>query len=209
MENITNLPRCKECNRLLKKKDINEQTLCPKCLDKTLGTKLVGVLNLEPEVIQLKQINTEVREEPLQIEQDTEPSNDEQTTDTSDTQHERPPEDVKPKPINEQSAEVKVKPGQAIRDKFMELVSEGKITEEYIFELSTKEVTAQLFSVRYPFLKEFNPNVSIKEITYVNGHARYSSKPITIGGRQYLITNDLYSKTVPKFSEWADNLSKC
>ncbi len=101
-----------------------------------------------------------------------------------------------------------LKAGQVIRSRFMELINEGKITKEYIFELSTKEGTTQFFGVRYPFLKEFNHGVPIKELTYVKGHARYSSKPVTIGAQQYLITNDLYKTTVPKFFDWAQSLSK-
>ncbi len=65
---------------------------------------------------------------------------------------------------------------------------------------------AFIFGVQYAFLREFNPNVSIKEITYVNGNARYSSKPVEINGKQYLITNELYSKTLHKFLEWADSI---
>lgn len=104
--------------------------------------------------------------------------------------------------------DVPLKPGQAIRNKFMELVTEGKITEEYIYELSTKEGTAKFFGVRYPFLKEFNPNISIKELTDINGHARYSSKLVAIGGRQYLITNDLYKATLPRFMDWTVTINK-
>ncbi len=104
--------------------------------------------------------------------------------------------------------DVPLKPGQAIRKKFMELLSKNIITEEYIFELCSKEGTAQFFGVRYPFLLEYDGTKTIKEQAYINGHSRYTSKPITIGDKQYLITNDIYAKTVPKFMAWTDSLDK-
>lgn len=186
---VSAIRKCSKCGRLLKNQD---DDICQKCKDEQSSE--------QPSLIQaptiFEDINTDnsvivtpIFEEPPKLE-------DEQT---------KTDEQPQPEPKTD---DVKIKPGQAIRDRFMELVSEGKITEEYIFELSTKEGTAQFFGVRYPFLKEYNPELGIKEQSYINGHSRYTSKSITIGDRQYLITNDLYKSTLPKFMDWADKLGK-
>lgn len=101
-----------------------------------------------------------------------------------------------------------LKPGQAIRQRFQVLVNAGKITEEYISALVTKESTAQFFGVRYPFLLTYDGTKTIKEQATINGHVRYGSKPITINGKEYIICNDLYSRTVSKFNEWANSVEQ-
>lgn len=98
--------------------------------------------------------------------------------------------------------EVKVKPGQIIRKAFLKLVAGNKETEVILSILTDQVATFKELGVRYAFLKEFNPDVPIKELTYVKSHARYSSKPIDVNGKRYLVTNDLYSKDVPKFLAW-------
>lgn len=176
MDNITNLPSCKECNRILKNKDVNEYGLCPKCLAKIINTEVVEV--------QFDKNDTEEHEMNINISE-------------SLSESQSLPELVK--------AEIPtLKPGQAIRNKFIQLVNEGKIDNNVISILANKEGTAKAFGARYPFLKEFNPFIPIKEHTHINGHARYSSKIYSINGKSYLITNDLYNKTLPKFLEWAD-----
>lgn len=100
-----------------------------------------------------------------------------------------------------------IKPGQAIRNRFTQLIEQGLITNEVLAVLLDREATAKATGIRYAFLKEYDADRSIKEITYINGSARYSSKPVTINGKQYLITNDLYKATVPKFIDWADSLN--
>ena len=107
-----------------------------------------------------------------------------------------------------QANNVVVRAGQAIRDRFFMLISDGKITDEIIAVLVDKEGTAKLLGIRYAFLKVFNANVPIKELTYINGSARYSAKPVEINGKQYLITNDLYTKNLLRFMEWAKEISK-
>ena len=97
---------------------------------------------------------------------------------------------------------------QVIRGVFLQLVADGKITASVLSVLVDKEATSKDLGIRYAFLKEFDSNIPIKELTYVKGHARYTSKTVTIGDRQYLITNDLYKNTVPKFFEWVQTLSK-
>ena len=168
---------------MLKKKDANEHGLCSKCLTKTINTEIAEV----PEV-KFKQIDTEKYEISINVSE-------------VHSESQSMPEAIKLETPT-------LKPGQAVREKFMELVSKGLITEEYVFELSTKEGTAQFFGVRYPFLLEYDGTKTVKEQAYINGHSRYTSKPVTIGDRQYLITNDIYAKTVPKFMEWADRLNK-
>jgi len=193
MDNITNLPSCKECNRILKNRDINERGLCPKCL----AIKIAQVENGKVDTIAEYEVSEQVMvSEQVDTTEYTEST--EQIEAQNDSQVIDATTDKQPK----------IKAGQAIRDKFMELVAEGKITEEYIFELSTKEGTAKLFGVRYPFLLEYDGTKTVKEQTYINGHSRYTSKPVNMGDRQYLITNDIYAKTVSKFMVWADSLDK-
>lgn len=170
MENVNELnqdhtfgaPRCKECNKLFKKSEANEASLCPTCLSKASEPEGQGSNEKMPEISD-KTNHTE--------------------TNT-------------------------VRPGQAIRDKFYTLVSDGKITDEIIEGLTDKESTAKLLGIRYALLKEFDANVPIKELTYIKGSARYSSKPVEINGKEYLITNDLYYKNLLKFMEWAEEVSK-
>lgn len=104
--------------------------------------------------------------------------------------------------------EIKVGPGRAIRDAFSRLVIDGKVTDSVLSILTDSEATARELGIRYAFLKEFNPDVPIKELTYVKSHARYSSKPIVVNDKQYLVTNDLYSKNVSRFIKWADNIGQ-
>lgn len=98
--------------------------------------------------------------------------------------------------------DIKVKPGQVIRQAFSKIIADGKITEDVVSMLTDQEATAKELGIRYPFLKEFSADIPIKELTYVKSHARYSSKPVEVNGKQYLVTNDLYLKNVPKFLEW-------
>lgn len=74
--------------------------------------------------------------------------------------------------------------------------------------LTDAESTKRELGIRYSFLKEFNPEVPIKELTYINGRARYSSKKIEINSKQYLMTNDIYSKNVNRFKDWSNGLGK-
>lgn len=103
----------------------------------------------------------------------------------------------------EQGSEAKVKPGQVIRDRFEQMTKDGKITADVLAILTDKEATAKELKIRYPFLKEYNPNIPIKELTYIKGAARYGSKSVAIGDQQYLITNDLYKHNVDHFIEWS------
>lgn len=98
-----------------------------------------------------------------------------------------------------------IKPGALIRKVFLKLVEEGKITELVITSLTSEEATKRDLGIRYPFLKEYDPNVEIKELTYIKGHSRYSSKIYEINGKQYLMTNDLYKKNVERFILWIES----
>lgn len=100
----------------------------------------------------------------------------------------------------------KMRPGKLIRDKFNELIRDAVITDDVLLILTTKDRTMEAFGVRYAFLKEHISDISIKELTHVGKHARYSSKPIEINGKKYLMTNDLYEKTVPYFMKWVEKI---
>ena len=101
-----------------------------------------------------------------------------------------------------------VKPGQAIRERFVKLIEDKKINDEIILILTSTEQTKSILKIRYAFLIEYDSTKDIKEQSYIKGHARYYSKPIEINDKQYLITNDLYKRNVENFMQWADSLSK-
>lgn len=103
----------------------------------------------------------------------------------------------------EQVNEAKVKPGQVIRNRFVQMIQDEKITSDVLAVLTDKETTAKELKIRYPFLKEFDSNVPVKELTYIKGSARYGAKPVAIKDKQYLITNDLYKYNVNTFIEWS------
>lgn len=183
---VATIRKCSKCDRLLKKQEVGD--VCPKCQeqDTSPSTEILNLLQVG-QASNNKEITT--------VEEGQQVLSDDAT----------PPHNGK---TESKIQETTIKPGQAIRDKFNNLVNEGKITEEVLIILLDTEQTKQVLGIRYAFLKEFNPEVPIKELTYVNKAARYSSKPIKINGKQYIMTNDLYAKSLPKFMEWADAISK-
>lgn len=176
--NLIGVPRCQECNKLYKKSEANEYGLCPKCF-----------------------YEKNSKDEPANQETsgDGQPSKITQEPEIHKAEHSKAEEltDVK-------SEKVTLRPGQMIRDKFAELISKGFITEELLTILTDKEGTANALGVRYAFLKEYNPDIPLKELTYIGKHPRYTAQPIEINVKQYLITNDLYKTNLPRFLEWAD-----
>ena len=96
-------------------------------------------------------------------------------------------------------AKTEVKPGKIIREAFMNLVSEDLINSQVLTDFQNKNFILKNTGIKYAFLKKIDSTKDIKEQTLVNGKARYSSKPITINGEQYLVTNDLYVKNVERF----------
>jgi hypothetical protein len=112
-----------------------------------------------------------------------------------------------PAPTNEAS-EPQVKPGQAIREMFVKLIEANKNTPSIIEIVTDAEKTKNELGIRYAFLKEYPQGALPKDVSLVNGHARYSSKPVIINDKRYLITNDLYKKNVEKFTEWYEGLIK-
>jgi len=195
---VTAIRKCSKCERLLKKQDVGD--VCPKCKEAETHAEDVKPAGTQTEEVHSEQLQDQSTDD--QSEEKHEDHSDDQPEDKPQDQPQDKSDDKQPEP----PAEPKVKPGQAIRDKFQELMNEGKITEEVMNVLTDKEGTAKAFGVRYAFLKAFDPNVSIKELTYINGSARYTSKPIEVNGKQYLVTNDLYKQTVPKFMAWSETL---
>ncbi|SDM95508.1 hypothetical protein SAMN04488502_10985 [Dendrosporobacter quercicolus] len=170
------VPRCKACNKLYKKNEANEFDLYPNCLSKQSDERQAS------EGADVAGTTIEEFTSKGELENEAESG-----INTAD--HLKP-----------------LKPGQTIRHRFLELVTQRRITAEVLGLLLDKDSTAKTLGIRYPFLKAYNPDVSIKEITYINGNARYSSNPVIVNGNQYLITNDLYAKNLTRFLEWADSL---
>lgn len=191
------VPRCKECNKMYKRNEVNEYGLCSKCLVEKVNIK-----------VDKFQIHTAGEEQPFNP-QEIMPEGMEIDAPYND-------KSVDENIINLTNANIKheqinkgtVKPGQAIRTRFAELIGKGLITDAVLLALTNKEETAKTLGIRYAFLKALDITVSIKETTWVSGHARYSSRPIEIDGKQYVMTNDLYSKSLPRFMEWADSIDK-
>lgn len=92
-----------------------------------------------------------------------------------------------------------VKPGKAVREAFMNLVDAGVVNGQVLTDFQDKEFILKHTGIKYAFIKEVDANVDLKEQTFVYGKARYSTKPLTIGGKQYLVTNDIYAKNVDRF----------
>lgn len=170
---VSTLRKCSKCDRLLKKQDVGD--ICPNCQEES--SLIEAPTQTGSEAIHITPVFTE--------EDKNEPS-----------------EPLNSEPSEPAVEELKVKPGQAMRDMFAKLVQDGKVTDNVLSILTDAEATKRELGIRYAFLKKFNPETPIKELTYVGTHARYSSKPIDVNGKQYLMTNDLYKKNIDKFTEW-------
>lgn len=108
--------------------------------------------------------------------------------------------------VSEEKKDVaELKPSQAVLNRFNELIERGLISDDILKMLTDKEGSAKA-GFRYPFLKEFSEGDSLKERAYIKGFSRYYAKPVVVNGKQFLICNDIYKATVPKFMEWADTL---
>jgi hypothetical protein len=191
VNSLSGVPRCVVCNKLYKKTEANEHGLCPKCLAEKTETGNTGVAEVVGEGEQPKKPDAILQGDVQLI----------NPVDTGDESAQ--PEDKGNESRLNEAQLVAEKPAQAIRDRFQRMNNDGKITPAVLSILTDTEATKRELGIRYAFLKEFNPDTSIKELTYVGGHARYSSKPVEISHRQYLITNDLYKKNVEKFMEWS------
>lgn len=115
-------------------------------------------------------------------------------------------EETKPEIQEPKVEEPKVKAGLVIRDRFQSLINEGKINEEVLKIITDTELTKTNLGIRYAFLLEYDGTKSVKEQGSINGHIRYSSKVFEVSGKQYLITNDIYSRNVEKFMNWSNSL---
>jgi hypothetical protein len=99
--------------------------------------------------------------------------------------------------------------GSRIRKHFRSLIRAGAITEELLKNLQDKDFSRQaLGSIKYPFLKAIHSveKEEIRKAALVNGHPRYSTKPVEINGASFLITNDLYAKNVKPFNAWVKSV---
>lgn len=102
--------------------------------------------------------------------------------------------------------ETTIKAGTAIREKFQQLVNEGKVTDDVLKILTDTELTKQHTSIRYAFLLEYDGNRTVKDQGSINGHIRYSSKLYEVNDKTYLMTNDIYSRNIEKFMNWSNGL---
>ena len=101
----------------------------------------------------------------------------------------------------------KISAGKIIREKFLKLIDDNKITNDILETLKDTKKTKEVLGIRYAFLKEYDDTITKKANTYINGHARYTAKIIIkINKVDYIITNDLYEKNIGKFNTWADSL---
>lgn len=168
VENITTLPKCEKCGRLLKKNSTD--TLCVKCLSEQETPDFQPTENAEVSGETTANLNGD----------------------------------------NTVSAEkndgAELKPAQAVLTRFQELVDKGLISDDILKMLTDKEGSAKA-GFRYPFLKEYDESVSLKEQSYIKGFSRYYAKPILVNGKSFLCCNDIYRATWPKFREWSDTLS--
>ncbi len=119
----------------------------------------------------------------------------EMVVDKNDTRLEEVPEKVKA-PKKES-----VRPGKKIRNMFTRLVKDNMLDEATVMNLTTSEFTKSTFKIKYPFLKELVSD-DVRAEAKINGRPRYSTKPMEILGKKYLITNDLYEKNLEPMKTW-------
>ena len=96
----------------------------------------------------------------------------------------------------------KEKIGILVRNTLPEILKEGLITESEIQKLQKEAYSDLTFDVKYPVLKKVNPNISILENRTVNGYTRYYSEPVGNNGISYLITSELYEKSIEGYLKW-------
>lgn len=92
--------------------------------------------------------------------------------------------------------------GQQIRKMFTNAISQ--YSDKDIMNFTDKNYSLQHFKLAYPLLLDITGK-SAAEIKILKldkkGHPRYSPRIYTINNKQYLMTNDLYSKNLEKFKE--------
>lgn len=92
--------------------------------------------------------------------------------------------------------------GQQIRKMFTNAISQ--YSDKDIMNFTDKNYSLQYFKLAYPLLLDITGK-SAAEIKILKldkkGHPRYSPRIYTINNKQYLMTNDLYSKNLEKFKE--------
>lgn len=122
------------------------------------------------------------------------------------------PEQVQEAPKPETKPEVKTKApkaksaGATIREVFFGALDAGLITADVMAILTSAEKTKEVLKIRYAFLKQTTSNPDDRK---VNGNARYNAQPVVdFDGKQYWITNDLYTRNVEPFKKWIESLKK-
>lgn len=98
------------------------------------------------------------------------------------------------------------KPGEYIREGFIKLVKDDKISEYIIEKLQEKDYCYNELGLRLPFLIKINDPKEDASIAFINGERRYGKPIFTIKNKTYLITNDLYSRNKIYFEEWFNSI---
>lgn len=193
--------RCTKCKRVFKQADQNEFNLCPKCLANIQNTvdaaeKTTEVADAEAATTQetaedIKEVTDEqfISDKPLQASEVAIGATDDVIDDVIAAQAEK-------------NTSAEIKPGQYVRDKFQELIIQNLITEDRVAELLDSEYCKKERGFRYPFLIPFDSSKPMSAQNKIKGSVRYGSKIISINGKEYLLCNDIYQSTVPKFNKW-------
>lgn len=193
--------RCTKCKRMFKQAEQNEFNFCPKCLANTQNTvdaaeKIDESTKAEPSTTQddVENVKEAIGE---QFISDKHLQASELTTGDM--------EDIVEDSLRveqQKNTTSEIKPGQYVREKFQELLNQNLITDERIAQMLDAEYSKKEMGFRYAFLVQFDSGKPLSEQNKIKGSVRYGSKVVNIHGREYLICNDIYRSTVPKFNKW-------
>jgi hypothetical protein len=96
-----------------------------------------------------------------------------------------------------------MKVGALVRMSLTRLIDNELLDANEIERLKQSEYSKKMFNINYPFLKDYEQEISEKEQTMINGYKRYFAKPYQIDGQLYFLCNDWYEdKNRSYFIAW-------
>lgn len=93
--------------------------------------------------------------------------------------------------------------GAQVREMFTKALEAGKIKAEQVKILTDADKTKEVLGIRYAFIKVATDK---KEDRLVNGCPRYGKATVKVNGKECWVTNDIYTRNIPKFTEWIKSL---
>ena len=96
------------------------------------------------------------------------------------------------------------RPVSAFKQVF-DMISTANIDANMLEDCMDAAKSKEHFGVRMPLLKEVTSG-DLNEQRLFKGQKRYSGKILTISGKQYIMTNDIYDKNVEKVKAYLQNM---